>query len=143
MTPARQRTLIISLIVLGLLFAGYFGMRFLHAFREFRSHRPPPLPAAESVQIETDPGLIRDWMTIPYISVTYSVPAHELFDALDIPEHGNEEKSLNELNEEFYPDTPGIVLDLIKAAVRAIMPVSTTVPLLTPHPPIMPNPANP
>ena len=143
MTPARYRLLIVSLIVLGILFAGFFGMRSLHAFREFRSHRPPPFPVAESVQIETDPDLIREWMTIPYISVTYNLPPRVLFEALNIPPHGNEEKSIEDLNHEYYPEAAGIVLEMVKAAVRANQPVPTASLPLTPHPPLSPIPANP
>jgi hypothetical protein len=143
MTPTRQRMFIFGLIVLGILFAGYFGMRSLHAFREFRGHRPPPLPAAESQMIETDPELIRAWMTIPYISITYDLHPKVLFEALDIPPQGNEEKSLEELNEEYYPEAPGIVLELVKAAVRANQPAPTGIPPLTPLAPLTPVPANP
>ena len=144
MTPARQRTLIVSLLVLGILFAGYFGMRSLRAFREFRGHRPPPFPAAaESLPIESDPDLIRDWMTIPYISVTYGLHPKVLYQALEIPPRGNEEKSLEELNAEYYPEAPGIVVERIKAAVRENQPPPTAPPPLTPHPPLSPIPANP
>ena len=136
----RQRALIFGLIGLGLLIAGFFGMRSFLAFREFRRHGPPPLPALESSQIETDPELIRDWMTIPYISVTYNLHPNVLYEALDIPPHGNEEKSLAELNEEYYPKAPGIVLEMVKAAVRADQSVPTALP---PHPPLTPLPANP
>lgn len=143
MTRNRQRALIIGLIGIGLIVAGFFGMRALHAFKEFRERRPHALPPAESVSVETDPDLIRDWMTIPYISVTYNLPPHLLFDALELPPHGNEEKSLAELNDEYYPEAPGIVLERIKAAVRANQPAPTTVPPLTPLPPLTPIPASP
>lgn len=114
--------------MIGILFAGFFGMRSLRAFREFRKHSPPPLPAAESRQIETDVDLIRGWMTIPYISVAYNVPPNVLYKALDLPPRGNEEKSLDELNEEYYPEAPGIVLELVKAAVRSNQPVPEAIP---------------
>lgn len=143
MTPTRQRILILGLIVLGILFAGYFGVRSLRAFRDFRGHRPPPLPAEESRIIETDPELIRAWMTIPYISITYNLHPKVLFEALGISPQGNEEKSLEELNEEYYPEAPGIVLELVKAAVRANQPVPTAIPPVTPLPPLTPVPANP
>src|SRR6185436_6343912 len=93
MTPSRQRALIISLIVIGMIIVGFFGLRTLHAFREFRGHRPPPPSAADAAQIETDVELIRDWMTTPYIARTYRVPAKKLYDTLEIPRKGNDEKS--------------------------------------------------
>ena len=125
MMPKKQRTLIISLIVLGVLVTGFFGLRSLRAFREFRRHGPPP-PLAEAFDeeapIETDVELIRDWMTVPYIAMTYRVHPKVLFDALGINPRDNDEKSLVQLNEEFFPNQPGIVIELIKAAVQANQP---------------------
>ena len=128
MSPKKQRSLIISLIVLGVLVTGFFGLRALHAFREFRRHGPPP-PFAEAFDeeapIETDVELIRDWMTVPYIAMTYRVHPKVLFDALGINPRDNDEKSLVQLNEEFFPNQPGIVIELIKAAVQANQPPPT------------------
>jgi hypothetical protein len=141
MIPSRQRVLITGLILFGIVIVGFFGLRTFHAFRKFRVHRPPPLPPAESQQIETDVDLIRDWMTIPYISRTYQVPRKLLFDALGIPPRGNEEKSLAQLNEEYSPQDPGIVMEVVKAAIRANQPslpsesIKTPIPSTTPIPP--------
>lgn len=141
MIPSRQRVLITGLILFGIAIVGFFGFRTFHAFRKFRGHRPPPLPPAESQQIETDVDLIRDWMTIPYISRTYQVPRKLLFDALGIPPRGNEEKSLAQLNEEYSPQAPGIVMEVVKAAIRANQPslpsgsIKTPIPATTPIPP--------
>jgi hypothetical protein len=123
MTPAKQRALIIGLIVLGILTVGFFGIRALHAFREFRRHGPPPpFAPAGSQKIETDVELIRDWMTIPYISMTYHVHPKVLFDAIVIDPKGNEEKSLKQLNNKFYPNSPDFVLQMVKTAVQANQP---------------------
>ena len=122
MTPSRQRALITSLIFTGIVIVGFFGLRTFSAFRKFREHRPPPLPPAADQQIETDVDLIRDWMTIPYISRTYNMPSKLLFVALGISSRGNEEKSLAQLNEEYSPQAPGIVLEVVKAAIRANQP---------------------
>jgi len=128
MTPSRQRALITSLIIIGMVVVGFFGLRTFHAFREFREHRPPPPSAPDAGQIETDVELIRDWMTIPYISRTYRVPAKKLYEALEIPRKGNDEKSLAQLNEQYFPQAPGIVMEMIKAAVQAKPPVTPPVP---------------
>ena len=120
MTPSRVRTLIFVLIFIGGLIVGFFGLRTLHAFREFGGHRPPPPPsAAEAEGIETDVELIREWMTIPFISKMYHVPPNVLFDALGIPANKNQEKSLKRLNREYFPQADGIVVEKIKAAVLA------------------------
>ena len=126
MTPKQQRMLTIGLIVIGILAVGFFGLRTFHAFREFRGHRPPPLLApADIQQVETDVDLIRDWMTIPYIAMTYHLHPRLLFDAAGINPKGNEEKSLAQLNEEYYPQDNGIVIEKIKAAVSANQPPSS------------------
>jgi len=126
MSPARQRTAIAVLIVLGILIAGFFGLRFFHAFREFRRYGPPPRFApAEAQAVETDVELIRDWMTIPYISMTYHVHPKSLFDALEINPKFNDEKSLAQLNDEFFSDKPGIVIEIVKATVLANQPPPT------------------
>ncbi|MBK9927980.1 MAG: hypothetical protein IPP66_22130 [Anaerolineales bacterium] len=123
MTPSRQRVLIIGLIVLGILTVGFFGLRAIHAFREFRRHGPPPpFGAAESQKVETDVELIRDWMTIPYISMTYHVHPRDLFRALDIDPKGNDEKSLKQLNDEFFPDRSNYVLETVKTTILIKQP---------------------
>jgi len=116
----KQRNFVIGLIIIGLMIIGFFGLRTARAFRQFHGHRPPPPFATE--HIETDVSLIRDWMTVPFISRMYHVPPPVLFDALEIPEHGNKEKSLKQLNEEYYPQAKGIVLEKIKATVLANQP---------------------
>lgn len=127
MSPTRQRALIAVLILLGILMAGFFGLRAFHAFREFRRHGPPPpLRAVFTEQpMETDVELIRDWMTIPYLAMTYHVHPKILFDALGINPRDNDEKSLAQLNNEFFPDKPGIVIEVVKAAILANHPVTT------------------
>ncbi len=121
MTPNKQRALVTSLILFGMLAVGFFGLRTFHAFREFHGHRPPP--PFENEQPETDVQLIRDWMTVPFIARMYHVPPPILFEALDIPKNkSNEEKSLKQLNEEYFPNTTGFVEATVKAAVLAHLP---------------------
>lgn len=133
----RQRNFVVGLIVIGLMIIGIFGFRTVRAFRQFHGHRPPPLSGEKA---ETDVDLIRDWMTLPYVSITYQLPPNLLFETLKIPPKGNERKSLKQLNDRYYPQSPGLVLQLVKAAIRAnqavptalspatIIPVDTFVP---------------
>lgn len=126
MTPKKQRALIVLLIVMGALIVGFFGWRTLHAFRDFRGHRPPPpFAQSENQAVETDVELIRDWMTIGFISHSYHTHPRMLYDALNIPPKGNEDKSLQQLNDEFYPDQPGYVLETVKSVIRSSMPPGT------------------
>jgi hypothetical protein len=128
MTPSRQRTLVLGLILIGVIFVGFFGLRFFRAFREFRGHRPPPFPPADSQPVETDVELIRNWMTIGFISHTYRTPPNLLYKALDIPPRGNEDKSLQQLNDEYFPNQPGYVLETVKGTILASQPIPTALP---------------
>jgi hypothetical protein len=118
-TNPRQRNFVIGLIIIGLMIIVFFGFRTARAFRQFNGHRPPPSFVTKAV--ETDVNLIRDWMTVPFISKMYRIPPPVLFDALEIPEHGNQEKSLKQLNEEYYLEAEGIVLERVKAATLAAL----------------------
>jgi len=121
MSPTKQRLVITGLILLGVLFVGFFGVRAARAIRHIRDggfvpgHRPFP-PSQTNVE------LIRDWMTIPYIADTYGVPDRMLFNELGVADANNREKSLKELNEEFFPNQAGYVLTVVKQAVDAHRP---------------------
>ncbi|HUE98320.1 MAG TPA: hypothetical protein VMN99_03640 [Anaerolineales bacterium] len=129
MTPKRWRTLVLGLVTAGVILAGLFGLRTLRALREFQEHREPPVFSVDAKSAETDVELIRDWMTIPFISKIYHVRQQVLFEALEIPEHGNRDKSLRQLNEEYFPETPGIVEATVKVVVMEnIPPPMPTVP---------------
>jgi hypothetical protein len=49
----------------------------------------------------------------------YHVKPHLLFETLEIPEQENREKSLRQLNDKYYPQEEGVVLEKVKAAVQA------------------------
>ncbi|MDO8753862.1 MAG: hypothetical protein Q7J80_08205 [Anaerolineales bacterium] len=128
-TTPKQRALVFGLIILGTLFTIFFGMRALHAFKKFDGHRPPPPGKAA-----TDVELIRDWMTISFISNMYRVPEKTLFDALDISPFSNHDKSLKDINQEYYPNQAGYVLELVKTTILAhpAPPMPDSVPSAVP-----------
>lgn len=128
MTPSRQRALITGLIIIGIVIVGFFGWRTFHAFREFRGHRPPPFRPEGAASPETDVGLIRDWMTIGFISKTYNTPPDLLYKALGIRPNGNEHKSLKQLNDEYFPERRGYVLNRVKAEIQAWLLHSKEIP---------------
>jgi hypothetical protein len=145
MQPVWYRRIILGLIFIGVVIAGFFGLRALFALREFRSQGGPPPTLNEAFDkppketMETDVELIRDWMTVPYISKLYRVNPKLIFDALGISlKDNNEEKSLLQLNEEFFPETPGIVIELVKAVIQAHQTVPTVVSPDAPAPPTAP-----
>ena len=133
MTSSRRRTTVIALIGLGLLIVGFFGLRTVQAFKEFRGHRPPP--PFQNAQAETDVELIRDWMTIPFIARMYHIPPPVLFESLQVPkDRTNEEKSLKQLNDEYFPDQPDHVLTTVKATLQTSLPPPTAAVVSTPIP---------
>lgn len=121
MTPAKQRVLVLTIIAIGMLLVSLFGLRSIHAFREFRGDGPPPGFAGDLPDAETDVELVRDWMTIPFIAKMYRVPHPVLYRELGIPFQGNRDKSLKQLNDEYFPEVPGFVEASIKAVLLANM----------------------
>ncbi|HEX2992015.1 MAG TPA: hypothetical protein VHO49_15125 [Anaerolineales bacterium] len=117
MTPKRVRFLVLSLIGIGLIVVALFGVRAFYAWREVRGHPPPQDVLMEAIPDAADADLIRDWMTIPFIARMYNIPSSEFYEALDIPQRGNEIKSLTQLNSQYFPETPGIVETKVKTVV--------------------------
>ena len=135
-TNPKQNALVIALIIFGVLFTVFFGMRAARAFRKFDGHRPPPRG-----EVETDVELIREWMTVPFISHTYRVPEKVIFEVLDISPVANREKSLEDINQEFFSDQDGYVLDIVKKTILAHQPPPE--PDSAPTAVIPPTPASP
>lgn len=131
-SPNKQRALTIGMIVLGVIVAAFFGMRAFRAFNKFNGHRPPPQD-----KVETDVELIRGWMTVPFISHMYHVPDQIIFEELNIPDNGNMEKSLKDLNLEYYPNEEGFVIETVKRVVQEHLPDG---PHDAPEPPTPPAP---
>ena len=77
-------------------------------------------------------------MTIPFIAKMYDVKPRVLFEALEIPERRNREKSLRQLNDEYYPEADGLVMEKVQAAVlEAIVDRPEQTPVLT-NTPVIP-----
>lgn len=125
----KQRILVISLIIIGVIFSIFFGIRVFHSFKNFdgQGRRPPP-PG----KIETDVELIRGWMTIPFIAELYHVPEPVIFDAVNIPPEGNREKSIKDLAQDFYPNDNAFLLETVKTTILAHQPPLTPTPPATP-----------
>jgi len=69
-----------------------------------------------------DSEAIRGWMTIPYLARTYHIPEEYLFEQLHIPPEGNRDKSLRQLNAEYFDDEPGDILKPLRDAIRHYQP---------------------
>lgn len=123
-----QRTLVLLLVLAGALIVVLSGARTLRAFRDFRERGPLPAPVEVADPAQPDVERIRSWMTVPFIARMYRVPASVLFEALEISPRGNEEKSLTQLNEQYFPGVPGFVEAKIKVTVLENLPPPTPVP---------------
>jgi hypothetical protein len=133
----KQRILIFTLTILGCIFILFFGLRVFHIYKKFDGRLPPPpRPAGE---IETDVEKIREWMTIPFISRMYGVPDKLLFDAVGIRREGNFKKSLEQLNKEYFPQTDGLLVEMVKAAILTHRSTGMPDTPLTPLPPLTPD----
>lgn len=137
----KQRIFTIGLIILGVTIGVYFGVKTIQSLNRMHGHGPFGKPPAAN---QIDSELIRDWMTVPYIANTYGVPPEAIFKSLEIPpQKENDRKSLKQLNDEFYADSPNIVLLQVKIAIKSfqkqerpprispdilLTPASTTMP---------------
>jgi hypothetical protein len=111
---AKKNIINIALILLGIVSIGFFGIRALHAIKKFHGHRPPP-----PNKVETDVEMIRDWMTVPFISHMYHIPDEMIFEELKLSPQENRDKSLQVLNKEYFPDKDGYVMEIVKTTILA------------------------
>lgn len=130
----KLRILFIALSILGVMLILFFGIRTLRAFKKFDKHRPPRI----AVELSTDVGEIEDWMTIPFISHSYGVPPEILFDALEVEPKDNFKKSLKQLNEEYFPEADGFVIETVKVTILTLQPPPAPALPGTPAPPLEP-----
>ncbi len=112
--PSKTNRWVLILIVIGLIVSAFFGLR---AFRSFAQIRMTGLRPGT-----TDVEAIRGWMTVPYIAKTYAVPQDYLYQKINVPAAGSEEKSLGDLSREYYSGQPGLILQKVRDAIRAYKP---------------------
>ena len=112
--PSRRwQLLTISLILLGLLLIGFFGLRAVRSY--IRIQQTGLEPGV------TDVEAIRGWMTIPYIATAYGVPEDYIFSQLNLSAEGNQNKSLADLNRTYARGQPEVILGAVKTAVKTYL----------------------
>jgi hypothetical protein len=129
-----------ALIFVGIVIILFSALGAARAFRHMEEHAPfdGKPPAAN----QTDVSAIRDWMTIPYVAHMYDVPSEAIFKNLEIEKNDRTKKmSLAQLNEQYYPDQPDIVLTQVQALMQAFQKQEPPPPF--PHTPITPPVAPP
>lgn len=121
----RDQILGTVLILFGVLFIGYYGLRTARGFFLFRNQGLRPGV--------TNVEAIRPWMTIRYIGVAYGVPEEYIYDQLEIPlDEKTRDHTLQQLNRDFElgPPVPGEgppILQDVKDIIRRYQenPVAT------------------
>jgi hypothetical protein len=99
------------LVIFGIVLTIFFGFRTVRTFAQVRLTGLQPGT--------TDVNAIRGWMTIPYLAKIYGVPQEYLYQQLNVPASGSNEKSLADLNKEFFSSQPGAALQKVKDAILA------------------------
>jgi hypothetical protein len=97
------------LVIVGVILTAFFGFRTVRAFAQVRLTGLQP--GAKDV------NAIRGWMTIPYLTKIYGVPQDYLYQQLNVPISGSNEKSLADLNKEYFSSQPGAALQKVKDAI--------------------------
>jgi hypothetical protein len=92
-TLTVRRPWLIAAVLVGLTLAVLLGGR--AAWRLGHRFAGPPLPPRQ-----TDVSQIADWMSVPYISRAYRVPAPELFRALGVEPQGPRVRPLHDIASE-------------------------------------------
>jgi hypothetical protein len=121
----RDNLLGTALILFGILFIGYYGLRTVRTFIQFRTQGLRPGV--------TNVEAIRPWMTIRYIGLAYGVPEEYIYDQLEIPlDEKTRDDTLGQLNRlfEFGDAVPGEgppILQDVKDIIRRYQenPVAT------------------
>lgn len=109
------------LLIIGficILISGILGLRIFDRV----GNRPPPQPR------ETNISLIQDWMTIPYLSRTYGVPAPEIFSKLEIDPGEYKNLSLSQIAQKSGRN-PDELIDEIKSIISDFQSTHTKPPL--------------
>ena len=116
--PKTRLLLAITVILIGLAVAAFFGVRSVQSFRQFQYIRQQGLDRGTA-----SVDAIRPWMTIRFIAVAYAVPEEYLYSALQIPfERRNADQSLGELNRIYdlglvSNSTEMVIIDRARAAI--------------------------
>lgn len=119
-TDTLERKFVLALLIIGLLLSAFFGLRAAHSFA--RIHQGGLHPGT------TDVNAIRGWMTIPYIARVYDVPKDYLYRQIGVPLSNNDEKSLGDLNREYFFAQPGVVLQKVKDAISQYEKPASSIP---------------
>ncbi|NPV77643.1 MAG: hypothetical protein HPY59_14885 [Anaerolineae bacterium] len=122
-TPPRKKVSKIQLLALGLILIG-LAIMLPRGFRMYQSYQEIEFARKHQFQTgDVSPDLLRPWMTIRYIAVSYAVPQEYLFDAVGIPpRRENSMISIARLNQQLGLGTKNgepIVLDRIGEAILA------------------------
>lgn len=105
-----RKVILVILLILGLILAGFFATRAFHGFQRVR--------AMKFGGGETNVELIRGWMTVNYITKMYHVPPDVVLSPLNLSEAGNGNRSIGSLIRSTGTTDPDGMLDKVKASIN-------------------------
>jgi hypothetical protein len=105
-----RKVILVILLILGLILAGFFAARAFHGFQRVR--------AMKFGGGETNVELIRGWMTVNYITKMYHVPPDVVLSPLNLSEAGNGNRSISSLIRSTGTTDPDGMLDKVKASIN-------------------------
>lgn len=108
------------LLIIGFLFILISGVLGLRIFDKV-GHKPPPQPR------ETNITLIKEWMTIPYISRTYGVPEPEFFKSLNLENGDYGKLSISQIASQKNTDSDALI-NSIKTIITNFQSTHTKLP---------------
>lgn len=96
-------------MAIGLILILFFGVRTAVSYLRIQQMKLEPGV--------TDVEAIRGWMTVPYIARAYDVPEEYIFEQINLPQEGNQNKSLGQLNRQYASGQPMAILNAVKEAI--------------------------
>ena len=103
LSSRQQRTLTFIVLLLGLFFVAFYGMRAYHGLRRLLEGTQP---------------IVRPWMTIPRLSHQFKIPETELYQALDVAPQRPDPRPLDKLAREkglMPPKPPSVLMPVVDA----------------------------
>ena len=104
------KVILIILLIVGLILAGFFATRAFHGFQRVRGLK---FGGGES-NVE----LIRGWMTVDYIAKMYHVPPDVVLSPLNLADAGNGNRSIGSLIRSTGTTDPDGMLEKVKASIN-------------------------
>src|SRR3954463_15909314 len=99
-----RQWLVLSLFLVALFVTSFFLVRTVRRAVYWHNHRDQP---------------IRAWMSVPYVSHSYSIPPHVLYRAIGLPEMQRDRRPLREIAREQNRPVETLIHELDEAIIHS------------------------